>query len=281
VTSGGIERATPKRELGPDRSMPGRGPAAFMGGRATEKSLDFRGSSMRLLREMAPERMLTTAALALTVVSIALTVTGPRLLGDATNLIFTGVLSKRIPAGTTKAEVIAGLRAHGKNTEANLLQSQPLHPGHGVDFNALGRLLVIVLALYAAASVASLIQARIINTVVQRLVFRMRADVQAKLARLPLRYFDAQPRGEILSRVTNDIDNLAQSLQQTLSQMVTSVLTIVGVLTVMFLISPLLALIALVTVPVSVYTVARIGKRAQPQFVRQWSVTGKLNGHIE
>ena len=111
--------------------------------------------------------------------------------------------------------------------------------------------------------------------------FRLREQVQAKLARLPLSYFDRQPRGEILSRVTNDIDNLAQSLQQTLSQLVISLLTIVGVLTVMFVISPLLALIALVTVPVSVFVVARIGKRAQPQFVRQWSTTGKLNGHIE
>ena len=112
-------------------------------------------------------------------------------------------------------------------------------------------------------------------------MFRLREHVQAKLARLPLRYFDAQPRGEMLSRVTNDIDNLAQSLQQTLSQVVISLLTIVGVLVMMFWISPLLALIALVTVPVSVCRGEQIGKRAQPQFVRQWSTTGKLNGHIE
>jgi len=230
---------------------------------------------------MAPERLLAAGALLLAVVNIALTVTGPRLLGEATNIIFTGVISQRIPAGTTKAEVIAGLQHEGKGAQAGLIQSLPLHPGQGVDFDALGRLLVIVLALYAAASVAALFQGRVTTTIVQRLVFRMRADVQAKLARLPLRYFDAQPRGEILSRVTNDIDNLAQSLQQTLSQVVTSLLTIVGVLFVMFLISPLLALIALVTVPVSVFTVSKIGKRAQPQFVRQWSTTGKLNGHIE
>jgi len=279
--SGAVERATPKRGLGPDRATVGRGPAAFLSGRSTEKSLDFRGSSKRLLRDMAPERLLAAGALLLAVVNIALTVTGPRLLGEATNIIFTGVISQRIPAGTTKAEVIAGLQHEGKGAQAGLIQSLPLHPGQGVDFNALGRLLVIVLALYAAASVAALFQGRVTTTIVQRLVFRMRADVQAKLARLPLRYFDAQPRGEILSRVTNDIDNLAQSLQQTLSQVVTSVLTIVGVLFVMFLISPLLALIALVTVPVSVFTVSKIGKRAQPQFVRQWSTTGKLNGHIE
>ena len=278
---GAVERATPKRGLGPDRATMGGGPARFMSGRSTEKSLDFRGSSKRLLREMAPERMLAAGALLLAVVNIALTVTGPRLLGEATNLIFTGVISQRIPPGATKSDVVAQLRQEGHGAQAGLIESLPLHPGQGVNFDALGRLLVIVLALYAAASVAALFQGRVTTTIVQRLVFRMRADVQSKLARLPLRYFDAQPRGEILSRVTNDIDNLAQSLQQTLSQMVTSVLTIVGVLTVMFLISPLLAVIALVTVPVSVYTVSRIGKRAQPQFVRQWSTTGKLNGHIE
>jgi ATP-binding cassette subfamily B protein len=230
---------------------------------------------------MRPERLLATVSLALAAISVALSVTGPWLLGHATNIIFTGVQSSRIPAGVTKAEAVARLRAQGHGTEASLLSSLPLHPGHGVDFGALGRVLILVLVIYAAASVASLLQARLTATIVQRLVFRLRQAVQAKLARLPLRYFDAQPRGEILSRVTNDIDNLAQSLQQTLSQIVISVLTIAGVLIVMFLISPLLALIALVTVPVSVYTVSRIGKRAQPQFVQQWSVTGKLNGHVE
>jgi ATP-binding cassette subfamily B protein len=112
-------------------------------------------------------------------------------------------------------------------------------------------------------------------------VFDLRRQSQAKLARLPLSYFDGQPHGEVLSRVTNDIDNLAQTLQQTLAQIVTSLLTIVGVLAMMFWISPLLAVIALVTVPVSVFVTTRIGKRAQPQFVKQWSTTGRLNGHIE
>jgi ATP-binding cassette subfamily B protein len=147
-----------------------------------------------------------------------------------------------------------------------------------MDFTQLGHVLVIVLAIYAAASVAMLLQGRVTTYIVQRLVFRMRADAASKLSRLPLRYFDQQPRGEILSRVTNDIDNLGQSLQQTLSQLVAALLTIAGVLGMMLWISPL---IALVTVPVSVLTVSRIGKRAQPQFVRQWSTTGKLNGHIE
>ncbi len=252
-----------------------------MGGMSTEKSLDFRGSSLRLLRTLRVQRPLITLSLGLAVASVTLAVLGPRLLGDATNLIFSGVISRMIPAGTTKAQAVARLRQEGHGDLAKLLASVHVTPGHGIDFGAVGRVLLIVVLIYLGAALFSLLQGRSTTTLVQRAVFGLRAEVQAKLARLPLSYFDRQPRGEILSRVTNDIDNLAQSLQQALSQLVTSLLTIIGVLTMMFVISPLLALIALVTVPLSVLVVARIGKRAQPQFVRQWSVTGRLNGHIE
>ena len=252
-----------------------------MGGRSTEKSLDFRGSSRRLLGTLRPERPLAAVALVLAAASVTLSVLGPIILGHATDLIFSGVLSREIPPGVTKAEAVARLRQHGQGTLANLLNSAHLTAARGIDFSEVGRVLLTVLVIYVASSAASLMQGRVTTTIVQHAAFRMRGQVQAKLSRLPLSYFDRQPRGEILSRVTNDIDNLAQSMQQTLSQMVTSVLTIAGVLTMMLVISPLLALIALVTVPVSVFLVARIGKRAQPQFVRQWSTTGKLNGHIE
>jgi ATP-binding cassette subfamily B multidrug efflux pump len=281
---GAGERPVPQRGPGPPPgTVPGggRGPGAFRGGLSTEKSLDFRSSSGRLLRTLRPERPLAALALALAAASVTLSVLGPRILGHATDLIFAGVVSSKIPPGVTKAQEVALLRQRGQGTLAKLVGSLHLTAGHGIDFGQVGRVLVTVLAIYAASSAGNLLQGRVTATVVQRVVFRLRAQVQAKLSRLPLSYFDRQPRGEILSRVTNDIDNLAQSMQQTLSQIVTSVLTIAGVLTVMLLISPLLALIALVTVPVSVFLVARIGKRAQPQFVRQWSVTGKLNGHIE
>ena len=282
-TVGGVgERATPQRGPGPAGGMgPGRGPAAFMGGRSTEKSLDFRGSSRRLLGTLAPQRLLVAASLVLAAAAVTLSVLGPRLLGDATDLIFSGVISRQIPAGVSKAQAIAQLRREGHGTQADLLSGVHVVAGQGIDFDHVGQVLLLVLVVYLGSSAGTLMQGRLTATIVQRLVFRLREQVQAKLSRLPLSYFDRQPRGEILSRVTNDIDNLAQSLQQTLSQLVISLLTIVGVLTVMFLISPLLALIALVTVPVSVFAVARIGKRAQPQFVRQWSTTGKLNGHIE
>jgi ATP-binding cassette subfamily B multidrug efflux pump len=282
AANGAGERATPQRGPGPAGGMgPGRGPAAFMGGRSTEKSLDFRGSSRRLLGTLAPQRLLVAASILLATASVTLSVLGPRLLGDATNLIFSGVISRQIPAGVSKAQAVAQLRREGRTTQAEMLSAVHVVAGQGIDFDQVGRVLLVVLVVYLGASVGTLLQGRLTATIVQRLVFRLREQVQAKLARLPLSYFDRQPRGEILSRVTNDIDNLAQSLQQTLSQLVISLLTIVGVLTVMFIISPLLALIALVTVPVSVFAVARIGKRAQPQFVRQWSTTGKLNGHVE
>jgi ATP-binding cassette subfamily B protein len=253
----------------------------MMGGGPVDKSLDFGPSARRLLRELGPERLRAGLAVVLGVLSVALSVLGPRLLGDATNVVLDGFESRRIPAGTTVAEVAARLRHEGHGTLASMLGSMHLTPGRGIDFGHLGRLLAVVLAIYLASAVAGLFQGRLTAVVVQRSVFRLRAKVQAKLARLPLSYFDGQPHGEILSRVTNDIDNISQSLQQTLSQVVTSLLTIVGVLVMMILISPLLALIALVTVPLSAVVAARVGKRSQPNFVQQWATTGKLNGHIE
>ncbi|MEV8479280.1 ABC transporter ATP-binding protein [Streptomyces sp. NPDC051173] len=252
-----------------------------MGGQPTEKSMDFAGSSKRLLAVLRPERALITVALLLTLASVTLSVLGPKILGRATDLIFAGVVGRGFPEGVTKAQAIEALRSKGDGKVADLLSSVDFTPGKGIDFGAVGDVLLWVLLIYVGASVFQLIQARIATAVVQRSVFRLRQQVEDKLGRLPLSYFDKQQRGEVLSRATNDIDNIQQAFQQTLSQIVTSVLTIVGVLAMMFWISWLLALIALVTVPVSVIVATRIGKRAQPQFVAQWKSTGKLNAHIE
>jgi ATP-binding cassette subfamily B protein len=222
------------------------GPARFMGGMSTEKALDFKNSGRRLLGTLRPYRILVVLALALAIGSVTLAVLGPRLLGEAINVVFDGVLSRR-----------------------------------GIDFGHVAQILAVVVALNVGSSIFALFQGRLTATLVQRSVFRLREEVQAKLSRLPLSYFDRQPRGEILSRVTNDIDNLQQSLQQTLSQLVTSLLTIVGVLTLMFVISWKLALIALVTVPVSAVAMRKIAQRAQPQFINQWKYTGRLNAHVE
>ncbi len=260
---------------------PATGIARFMGGQPTERSMDFAGSAKRLLGTLRPERSLITVALVLCVASVTLSVLGPKILGRATDLIFAGVIGNKFPDGITKAEAVEQMRRQGNGTVADLLGSVDFTPGHGIDFDAVGEVLLWVLLIYVGASLFGLVQARLATTVVQRAVFRLRRRVEEKLGRLPLSYFDKQPRGEVLSRATNDIDNIAQTLQQTMSQIVTSLLTIAGVLAVMFWISWLLALVALVTVPVSVIVATKIGKRAQPQFVAQWKTTGTLNAHIE
>jgi ATP-binding cassette subfamily B multidrug efflux pump len=218
---------------------------------------------------------------ALGVISVALSVIGPKLLGHATDLIFAGVVGKQLPAGISKDQAIAEARARGNGRFADLLSGTDAVPGSGIDFAALGRVLLLVLLLYVTASIFMWAQGYLVAGVVQRTVYRLRADVEAKLNRLPLAYFDKQPRGEILSRVTNDIDNLGQSLQQTMSQLLTSLLTVIGVLTVMVVISPLLALVALVAVPFSLLVTRMIGKRSQPKFLAQWRNTGQLNAQIE
>ncbi|WP_148308334.1 ABC transporter ATP-binding protein [Actinoplanes friuliensis] len=258
------------------------GPGRMMaGGMPTEKLQDFKGSTKRLLKMLKPQRMLVALVTLLGIASVTLSVIGPKLLGHATDIIFDGIVGKGLPAGVSKAEIIARLRAEGQTNRADMLASMDVIPGQGIDFTRLQHVLLWVLVIYLFAWVFGVFQGRLTATVVQRVVFRLRNQVEEKLSRLPLSYFDQQPRGEVLSRATNDTDNIAQTLQQTFSQLVTSLLTIIGVLVVMFWISPLLALIALVTVPVSVWLTTAIGKRSQPQFVAQWATTGKLNGHIE
>ena len=264
----------------PPRGGPGGGPFGGMQG-PTEKALNFGPSAKRLLGRLRPERSMIVAVVLLGVVSVVLSVLGPKILGQATNLIFEGFISKSLPAGATKAQVIAGLNAKGDTQQADLLSGMNLHPGVGIDFAALQLVLGIVLLLYVFSSVFSWLQAYLLNGVTQRTVYRLRSDVEAKIHRLPLTYFDKTPRGELLSRVTNDIDNISQSLQQTMSQLVVSLLTVIGVMVMMFVISPLLALIALITIPITLGIVAVIGKRSQKLFVAQWTHTGALNAQIE
>ncbi|WP_159705901.1 ABC transporter ATP-binding protein [Arthrobacter sp. 18067] len=268
---------------GPQRPAmgPGRGgPFAGMNIPA-EKASNFGPSARRLLGTLRPERFWLILVLVFAVVSVALSVIGPRLLGEGTNLIFAGVVSKQLPAGVSKADVIAGLRASGDDSKADMLGAMTLTPGVGIDFAALASVLLWALALYVLASAFGWMQAYVLNGVVQRTVYRLRERIEAKIHRLPLRYFDSIQRGELLSRVTNDVDNISQSLQQSISQVVSSLLTVVGVLVMMFLLSPLLALIALVTIPLTLGTTLFIAKRSQKLFVAQWKNTGELNGQIE
>ncbi|MFE4227957.1 ABC transporter ATP-binding protein [Arthrobacter sp. NPDC056886] len=260
---------------------PGRGgPFAGMNIPA-EKAMNFGPSARRLLGELRPERLWLVLVLLLAVVSVTFSVIGPRLLGEGTNLIFAGVVSKQLPPGETQAQVIAQMRAAGQTQQADMLSAMTLTPGTGIDFTALATVLLWAVALYVLASAFGWLQAYILNGVVQRTVFRLRERIEAKINALPLRYFDSVQRGEVLSRVTNDVDNVSQSLQQSISQAVTSLLTVVGVLVMMLLLSPTLALIALVTIPLTLVTTAMIAKRSQKLFVAQWKHTGELNGQIE
>ncbi|WP_414635732.1 ABC transporter ATP-binding protein [Actinophytocola sp.] len=234
----------------PQPPMFGRGLPGM--GMPMGKAKTFGPSARRLFGRMRPERFTLGAVVALAVISVGFAVAGPKILGHATDIIFNGVL---------------GRLRHV--------------PGATVDFAALAGVLGWVLALFVASSVFAWLQGRLLTGVVQRVVFGLREDVEAKLHRLPLRYVDGQPRGELLSRVTNDIDNISTTLQQTLSQLLTSLLTVVGVLVMMLTISPLLALIALAVIPLSVYITGQVGKRAQKLFIAQWKQTGALNAHIE
>nr|WP_211350883.1 ABC transporter ATP-binding protein [Nocardioides plantarum] len=239
------------------------------GGMVAQKAMDFGPSARRVLRRMAPDRWPALLVVVISVASVAMMAVGPLFLGRATDLVFNGFIGRQFPAGTPEADL------------PDAVQGQDVVPGAGVDFDAVGRVLLLVLAIYVGASVLSWLAGYVLNGVVQRTVRRMRQDVEDKINRLPLGYFDRSPRGELLSRVTNDIDNVSTTLQQTMSQLLTSLVSLFAVLGMMFFISPLLALVALISVPVSLLVTRAIMKRSQSQFVAQWRRTGKLNGHIE
>ncbi|MBY6708941.1 MULTISPECIES: ABC transporter ATP-binding protein [unclassified Rhodococcus (in: high G+C Gram-positive bacteria)] len=245
------------------------------------KAMSFGPSVRRLLRRLLPQRMLLTVVLVFAVASVVLTVLAPNILGRATNLIFDGIVGRSLDPSLTKEQVVDGLRASGEGTRADMVSSMDVVPGRGVDFDAVGKVLVLVLILYIGSALLSWVQGYILNIALQRVIKRLRTDVENKIHRLPLRYFDSHKRGDVLSRVTNDIDNVSQSLQQTLSQLVVSVLTVFGILGMMLWISPLLALVAILTVPLSIVVTAMIAKRSQPHFIAQWKQTGALNAQVE
>lgn len=246
-----------------------------------QRSMDFKGSGKRLLRQLAHDRAKIWGMVAAVVGSVGCAVVGPKILGEATDLVFAGIVGREMPAGTTKQQALDGLRAKGQDGMADMLAGTDFTPGQGIDFGAVGVVAIWALVVFTLAGLLMLVATRLSNHVMNGTVYRMREELQAKLSRLPLSYFDQQKRGEVLSRATNDIDNIGQTLQQTMGQLLNSLLTIVGVLVMMFWISPLLALVALATVPLSIYVAAKIGKKSQPQFVAQWKTTGALNAHIE
>ncbi|MEU9322486.1 ABC transporter ATP-binding protein [Streptomyces canus] len=255
------------------RMMAGTGPE--------NRSIDFKVSGRRLLAQFKPERLTLYAMLFCVVLSVGLNVVGPKILGEATDLVFAGIIGRQMPAGASKEEVLASMRERGDGQVADMLRSTDFTPGEGIDFTAVGHVLLFAVGVFLVAGLLMAVATRLVNRTVNRTMFRMREDVQTKMSRLPLSYFDKRQRGEVLSRATNDIDNIGQTLQQSMGQLINSLLTIIGVLAMMFWVSWLLALVALVTVPLSFVVATRVGKRSQPHFVQQWRTTGKLNAHIE
>jgi ATP-binding cassette, subfamily B, multidrug efflux pump len=272
-------KVVPKRIQGAEARR--GGPPWMSAGMPAEKSMNFGPSAKRLVGRLRPQRAKVLLVLLLAVGSVSLAVIGPKILGRATDVIFTGFIGSRMPSGISLQQAVAAARASGDDNRAHLLATAHPTPGVGIDFTDLAHVLLLAVAVYIGASLLSWLQGWLLNDVVQTAVRRLRSDVEDKINRLPLPYFDRQPRGELLSRVTNDIDNIQMSLQQTMSQLLTSLLTVVGVVTMMFVISPVLAVIALVTIPVSMVVTKAIAKRSQGKFIAQWKNTGQLNGQIE
>jgi len=278
------------------------------------KAKNFGQSFARLIGKLRPEAVKIVVVMLLAIVSVAFSVAGPKILGNATNVLFSGVVGKmvgsqmggKVPAGLTKDQLVTGMRAKAQAALAaaqklpagtkrddavatadkavqqiDMLANLDFTPGKGVDFAAMGRIILLLIGVYVLSAAFAWGQQYIMAGVSQRTVYTLRKEVDTKLNTLPLKYFDDNERGDILSRVTNDIDNIANSLQQSLTQLITSVFTIIGVLGMMFWISPLLAAISLLVLPIAFFGTMQIAKRSQKQFTAQWKHTGDLNGHIE
>ena len=257
------------------------GPMAGMMGAPPAKSKNFKGSLRRLLSELKPERHILISVLVLITSSVTIGAFGPKILGRATNEIFNGFIGSKLPRGLTKDQIVTSLRMQGEKTQADMLAKSSVIPGHGINFSTISHFLYLAIALYAISSLMMWVQAYLMAGVTQRTVYRLRRLAEEKIGRLPLKYFDTQSRGDLLSRVTNDIDNISTSLQQGLSQILNSVLTVLSVLIMMVWISPELALISLIAIPLSMFASVKIAKRSKVEFVAQWDWTGKLNGHVE
>ena len=213
--------------------------------------------------------------------TVVLAVAAPKVLGQATNVIFEGVVSTMLPAGTTKAQAVEMLRARGMDDFASMLSAMDVVPGAGINYTRLGQILTVVLALYVGSGLLNWLQGWLLNRVTVKVLYRLRAQVEDKVHRLPLSYFDTVQRGELLSRLTNDVDNVTNTLQQSLSSALTSILTVVGVLGMMFSISWKLALVALIMFPLMGVVFGVIGPRSQKAFTHQWARTGKINTRVE
>ena len=253
---------------------------------APGKAANFGRSFVRMIGLLAPYKWAFGFVSVLGAVGVVLAVIAPKVLGEATNILFEGVVSASLaaqfPAGASQGQVVDALRAAGQNDIANIVSAMhDFQVGAGVDFERLKWVLVAVLAIYVVSAVLTWLQGYVINVIMVRTMWRLRESVEAKINRLPLSYFDRVQRGELISRVTNDIDNITQTMQQSLSTAVTNVLTVVGVLIMMFSISWQLAIVALIALPLMGVIFGVIGPKSQKAFATQWRKVGRLNARVE
>lgn len=257
----------------------------FGGGRraavSVERAKDFSGTLRRLVAYLKPQALPIIFVIVFTILSVVFTVSAPKIIGKATNVLFEGVVSKQLSSNMTKDQIVADLKAKGQDQLADMISAIDVTPGKGIDFNALQNILITLLGIYLLAAFFQWLQQYTMAGVAQRTVYKLRKDIDSKLAKLPLKYYDNHSHGDILSRVTNDIDNIAHTLQLSITQLVHALAVLVGVIVMMFSISPLLSWITLAIIPLSLLITMFIIRRSQKYFIAQWDSTGSLNGHIE
>ncbi|MEN8583855.1 ABC transporter ATP-binding protein [Arthrobacter sp. KBS0703] len=260
---------------------PSEADGGMFGAMPAKKAQNFWPSAKRLLRLLKPEAAGIYVVVAMVIVSVVLNVIAPKVLGQAMDVIFGGVVGKQLPGGASKEQFVEGLRAQGQDNFADMISRMELVPGTGIDFQKLTVLISAVLLMYFVANIFLWLQGYVLNRIVMKVIRQLRDDTEKKLNRLPLNYFDTRQRGDVLSRVTNDVDNVQQALQQAFAQLISSVLTVLGIVIMMFIVSWQLALIALIALPLSGVAAGMIGARSQKLFAAQWKNTGELNGQIE
>jgi len=259
----------------------GPGPRGGRGVAPGQRSENFGPNLRRLLGELRPDWLLLTLALIASAAGVVASVAAPRVLGHGTDLIFNGVVGQMIAQAPSKEAAVAALREQGNEKLAQMLQGMDVTPGEGIDFTQLAHVLLVVVAIYIAAAVLMYVSGLFLRVVVQNTGYRMRNQVQDKIERLPLSYLDRNSRGDLMSRVSNDVDNATQVMNQTLSQFFQSILTIIGILAMMLVMSWKLTLVAMAVVPVGAFLAVQLMKRAQPQFREQWKSTGQVSGVVE
>lgn len=261
--------------------VPSESDGDMFGGVPAKKAQHFWPSAKRLIGLLKPETLGINIVVALVVVAVVLNVIAPKILGQAMDVIFAGVVGRQLPAGASKDQFVEGLRQQGQDNFADMVSRMELVPGSGINFDKLTMLIAIVLLMYFVSNIFLWLQGYVLNIIVMKVIRKLRDDTEKKLNRLPLNYFDTRQRGDVLSRVTNDVDNVQQALQQAFAQLINSLLTVVGIVIMMFIVSWQLALIALIALPLSGVAAGMIGVRSQKLFAAQWKNTGQLNGQIE